>query len=68
MDASDGLILIGSGVVGANGNPFVVFTGGLIASIGINIQFETTRLSITRIVALSLAGYVLGSYWAEKKK
>lgn len=68
MDISDVLIFSGSGVVGFAENPTFVFAGGLAASIGINIQFETVRLSIGRIIFLSMAGYYLGDYLGSKEK
>lgn len=68
MDVSDALIFAGSAVVGSTDKQDIQFAGGLAASIGINIQFETTRLSILRIVMLSAAGYFAGTLFASQKK
>ncbi len=66
MDFSDAMIFVGSMMTGAySDNNTIIFAGGLVASLGINIQFEQTRLSIARIVALSALGYFLG---AQNKK
>lgn len=67
LDYSDVMIFAGSVAVGVNGSPLVVFTGGTIASLGVNIQFEETRLSIMRIFLLSMAGYLIGAGIAKAK-
>lgn len=67
LDYSDGMIFAGSALVGNTDKNNLQFVGGLVASLGINIQFEETRLSITRIVVLSLIGYGLGA-WFHKKE
>lgn len=64
MSYSDAMILLGSAVVARTDKENIMFIGGLIASLGINIQFEVTSVSMIRIVALSVLGYGLGSYLA----
>lgn len=66
LDYSDGMILVGSAITGSTDKNNLLFVGGLVASLGINIQFEETRLSITRIVFLSLLGYGLGAHFNKK--
>ena len=66
LDYSDGMIFVGSTIMGSTDKNNILFVGGLVASLGINIQFEETRLSITRIVFLSLLGYGLGAYLNKK--
>lgn len=65
---SDGMIFVGSAVMGSTDKNNILFVGGLVASLGINIQFEETRLSIARIVFLSLLGYGLGAYLIKKNE
>ena len=60
LDYSDLMIFAGSYLQGQKGTESVSFVGALVASLGINIQFEETRLSITRIVATSLIGFFVG--------
>jgi hypothetical protein len=67
FDYSDLLILTGSVLQGQQENNEISFAGALIASIGINIQFEETRISIARIVLVSVAGYYLGK-WSKNKQ
>jgi hypothetical protein len=67
LDYSDGMIFVGSTIMGSTDKNNILFVGGLVASLGINIQFEETRLSITRIVFLSLLGYGLGAYFNKKE-
>lgn len=67
IDYSDGMIFAGSAVMGSTDKNNILFLGGLLASLGINIQFEETRLSITRIVFLSVLGYGLGAYFNKKE-
>lgn len=66
LDYSDGMIFVGSTIMGSTDKNNILFVGGLVASLGINIEFEETRLSITRIVFLSLLGYGLGAYLNKK--
>jgi len=61
LDYSDVMIFAGSLVVGLDGSGLATFAGGTVASLGVNIQFEETRLSITRIFVLSIAGYLVGT-------
>lgn len=67
FDYSDGMILVGSAIMGDSDKNNILFVGGLIATLGINIQFEETRLSMVRIVALSVLGYGFGAYFKKKK-
>ncbi len=68
LDYSDGMIFVGSTIMGSTDKNNILFVGGLVASLGINIQFEETRLSIVRIVFLSLLGYGLGAYFNKKNE
>lgn len=38
----------------------ISFIGALAMSLGMNIQFEETRLSITRIAIICIGGYFAG--------
>jgi len=67
LDYSDGMIFVCSTIMGCTDKYNILFVGGLVASLGINIQFEEIRLLITRIVFLSFLGYGLGAYFNKKE-
>lgn len=67
FDYSDFMILAGSFMQGSQENNDISFIGAVSAGLGMNIQFEETRLSITRIVLVSAAGYYFGKLFHETR-
>lgn len=59
-DYSDAMIITGAIMQGRAGYQTYDFVGALLMGLGTNIQFEESRLSITRIVVLSVGGFLLG--------
>lgn len=68
FDYSDAMILAGSFFQGKQDGNDVNFLAALVMGLGINIQFEETRLSITRILATSIVGYYIGKYVNQAQK
>lgn len=68
FDYSDGMIFLGSFYQGYQDNTDIKFLAALVLGLGINIQFEETRLSMTRIVITSIGGYFFGKYVNVNKK
>lgn len=68
FDYSDGMIFLGSFYQGYQDNTDINFLAALVLGLGINIQFEETRLSMTRIVITSIGGYFFGKYVNANKK
>lgn len=68
FDYSDGMIFVGSFYQGYQDNNDINFLAALVLGLGINIQFEETRLSMTRIAITSIGGYFLGKYLNVNKK
>lgn len=67
MNVSDFYILAGSAMVGNNSSNMMTFAGGVVASLGINMQFETTTLSMTWICLLSATGFAVGYLMQPKE-
>lgn len=68
FDYSDAMIFAGSFFQGKQDGNDVNFMAALITGLGINIQFEETRLSMTRIILTSVAGYYIGKYVNKQQK
>lgn len=68
FDYSDGMIFVGSFYQGYQDSADINFLAALVLGLGINVQFEETRLSMTRIIITSVGGYFLGKYLNANKK